>query len=186
MSESVYKNKLIDHLDRIESAREDLFSDLDALSETQLHFRKSPEKWNILQILDHLMISEKLTVVYIKRKTSSGKEFEKSGVQTKFRILVLKLAFVLPFKYKAPKVADTTGKDPDFEELTSGWKQIRKDTRELIQNLDDDTLKCEIFKHPIVGMLNMKQTLKFFEIHFNHHKKQIFELINHPLYPKPE
>jgi len=175
---------LIDHLDRIESDRINLFSELDKLSQEQLHFRKAPDKWNILQILDHLMTSEKLSVVYIKRKTSSGKSIERSGFRSRFRIFALKLAFILPIKYKAPKISDSTGKNPDYKELKSEWEEVRSDLKELIQKLDEKTLKSEIFKHPRVGLLNMEQTLEFLETHFTHHKKQFFDLINHPSFPE--
>ncbi|NBC05295.1 MAG: DUF1569 domain-containing protein [Bacteroidetes bacterium] len=182
MPGTTHKDKLIDHLDRIESDQSNLFSELDNLSQEQLHFRKSPDKWNILQILDHLMTSEKLSVVYIKRKTGSSKSIERSGFLSKFRIFVLKLAFILPFKYKAPKVSDSTGKDPNYKELKTEWREVRRELKELILKLDESTLKSQIFKHPIVGLLNMKQTLQFFDIHFNHHKKQVEKIIELTLF----
>lgn len=175
---------MTDHLDRIESDRIKLFAELDDLSQEQLHFRRSPDKWTILQILDHLMTSEKLSVVYIKRKTSSDKSIERSGLRSSFRIFALKLAFILPFKYKAPKISDSTGKNPNYKKLKTEWQGVRSELKELILKLDENTLKGQIFKHPIVGMLNMKQTLQFYDIHFNHHKKQIentIELTLHDL-----
>jgi hypothetical protein len=177
MPATTHKDKLIIHFDRIEYDRANLISQLDDLSQEQLHFRRSPEKWTILQILDHLITSEKLSVKYIKRITSTPENLERSGFQSKFRIFALKLALILPFKYKAPKISDATGKDPEYEKLKLEWEQIRKDLRKQINSLDKSILKGEILKHPIVGMLNMKQTLQFFDIHFNHHKKQIENII---------
>lgn len=177
MPSKTHKDKLINQFDQIESAREDLFTDLDLLSQEQLHFRRSPGKWTILQILDHIMTSEKLSVVYIKRKTSSGKSIERSGLRSRFRIFTLKLALNLPLKYKAPKISDSTGKNPDYKELKTEWLEVRSELKELILTLDESTLMSQIFKHPIVGLLNMKQTLEFFEIHFVHHRKQIEEII---------
>ncbi|MCG2588534.1 DinB family protein [Rhodohalobacter sulfatireducens] len=184
MPGTIHKDKLVDHLDRIESDRKKLFAELDDLSQEKLHFRRSPDKWTILQILDHLMTSEKLSLVYIKRKTSSGNSIERSGFLSRFRIFTLKLAFFLPFKYKAPKISDSTGKNPNYKELKMEWQGVRSEMKELIRKLDENTLKGQIFKHPILGMLNMKQTLQFFDIHFNHHKKQIenrIELTLHDL-----
>lgn len=183
MSRSVLKDELINQLDRVEFDRKNLCSDLDSLTISQLQFQKGAEKWNILQILDHVMTSEKLTVLYIKRKTGSAENIVNSGFRSKFRIFALKLAFILPFKYKAPKMSDSTGKNPNYEDLKSEWQEVRDNLKELIQKMDESTLKSEIFKHPIVGMLNMKQTLEFFEIHFNHHRKQINDLKDHPSFP---
>jgi hypothetical protein len=183
MPDSAHKEKLIGQLDRMESDRKDLFTKLDNLSEKQFHFRKDPEKRNILQIPDHLKTSEKLSVLYIKRKTGSGNKTAKSGFLSKFRLLSLKLAFILPIKFKAPKITDATGKDPDYKKLKSDWNEIRNDLKKLIQNLDESTLKSEIFKHTRVGMLNMEQAFEFIDTHFKHHQKQIFDLMAHSSFP---
>lgn len=178
MPSTSLKDKLLEQFDRLETDRSDIFSELDTLSQKKLLFKSDPDKWNILQILDHLKTSEKLSVVYIKKKSGSGNDIEKSGFLAKFRLFALKIAFVLPFKYKAPKITDATGNDPDYEELKSDWNVIRNDLKKLIQSLDERTLKSEIFKHPRVGMLNMEQTLGFFETHFKHHQKQIERIVN--------
>ena len=170
MPGKIHKDKLINHHDRIESARKDLFSDLESLTDE----------------LDHLVTAEKLSVKYIKRKTRTPENVERSGFRSKIRIFALKLALILPFKYKAPKISDSTGKNPEYKKLKSGWEEIRQDLREEIKSLDESMLEGEILKHPIVGMLNMKQTLKFFDIHFHHHRKQVYDLMKHPEFPGKE
>lgn len=169
--------------DSLEKQRCAIFADLDALSETQLHFSSNPARWNLLQVVLHLMTSEKLSVIYIKRKTGSGKSIPASRLLSAFRLLALNIALKLPVKYKAPKMADTTGKEPDYEKLKSEWKEVRSVLKKLIETLDDETLKSELFKHPVAGEMNMKQALKFMEIHSAHHQKQIHNILNHSLFP---
>ena len=178
------KEKCLTIFEKLEKKRLDIFSELDTLSDEQLHFKIHPEKWNILQVGFHLMTAEKLSVIYMKRKTHSEEELQKAGFKSWLRLVTLKIAFHLPFKYTAPKQTDATGKDPDYENLKSDWEKVRTQLKSLIENLDETTLKSEILKHPRVGMINMKQTLEFMELHLEHHQKQIDGIIGHSSFPE--
>lgn len=186
MSDTPFKNQCLEIFDRLEKQHKQVFARLDTLSEEQLHFNPAPEKWNILQVIFHVMTGERLSVLYIKRKTGSGKEIPKSGLRAKIRLFLVKLAFLSPFKFKAPEMTDATGKDPEYEKLKSDWQKIREDLKTLIEELDDKTLKSELFKHPRVGMMNMKQALEFMRTHSVHHAKQIRHLMNQPYFPGGE
>jgi hypothetical protein len=184
MSESELKRKCLDIFEKMEDQQTDILAELDSLNDEQRHFSIEPEKWNPLQVVLHLMTAEKLSLIYMRRKANSNEQLDSSGVLSKLRMLVLKLAFSLPFKYKAPRITDSTGKEPEYEKLKSDWKTVRSELKSLIKQLDDETLRSEILKHPRVGMINMKQALNFMVTHIDHHKKQIKGIINHPSFPE--
>lgn len=184
MSDSEFKRKCLDLFDKMEDQQADIFADLDSLYDEQRHYSLEPEKWNSLQIALHLKTSEKLSLIYMKRKADSNEELTKSGFLSKIRLLVLRIAFNLPFKYKAPRITDSTGKTPKYENLKSDWKTVRSELKSLIQDLDEEILRSELLKHPRVGMINMKQALDFMLTHLVHHKKQIERILNHPSFPK--
>lgn len=184
MSESELKRKCLDLFEKMEDQQVEIFADLDSLTDEQRKFSTAPEKWNSLQVALHLMTSEKLSLIYMKRKANSNEQLDSSGVLSKLRMLVLKLAFSFPFKYTAPRITDSTGKEPEYEKLKSDWKTVRSELKSLIKQLDDETLRSEILKHPRVGMINMKQALNFMVTHIDHHKKQIKGIINHPSFPE--
>lgn len=183
MSDNPFKQQCLEIFGSLEKQRTDLFSELVSLNDEQRNFSISSEKWNILQILLHLMIAEKLSLLYMKRKANSDEKLPTSGFLSKFRLLTLKLAFSLPFKYKSPRLTDATGKKPKYKKLKSDWDTVRSELKSLIEILDEKTLKSEILKHPRVGMINMKQALDFMQIHVAHHRKQIRGIINHPSFP---
>jgi hypothetical protein len=184
MSESELKRKCLDIFEKMEVQQAEIFADLDSLNEEQRKFSTDSEKWNSLQVVLHLMTAEKLSLFYMKRKADSSEEFMTSGFLSKIRLLVLKIAFSLPFKYKAPRITDSTGKEPEYEKLKSDWKTVRSELKLFIETLDKKILKSEILKHPRVGMINMEQALDFMLTHIVHHKKQISGIINHPSFPK--
>lgn len=186
MSDSQFKNQCLEIFNRIEKQRNEILARLDPLTDRQLHYSLGPDKWNPLQIVFHLMTGEKLSVIYIKRKTGSDSKIPKSGILSKFHLFLLRLAFISPFKFKAPKLTDATNKGPDYEKLKSDWQNVREELKSLIEELENDTLKSKLFKHPRVGMLNMKQALEFMRTHLAHHKKQIVQIMNHPEFPAGE
>lgn len=186
MPDNPFKNQCLEIFDRLEKQRNEIFVLFDPLTDEQLHFSLGPEKWNLLQIALHVMTGEKLSVIYIKRKTGSNNETPQSGLRAKVRLFLLKVAFILPFKFKAPKITDATGKDPDYEQLKSDWQKVREDLKFLIEELDDKRLKSELFKHPRVGMLNMKQALEFMSTHADHHIKQVRMIMNYKEFPAGE
>ncbi|MDX1642260.1 MAG: DinB family protein [Balneolaceae bacterium] len=186
MPDNRFRNQCFEIFNRLEDQRSEIFARLDTLTDEQLHHSLDPDKWNLLQIVLHVMTGEKLSVIYIKRKTGSNNDIPKSGILAKMRLFLLKVAFMSPFKFKAPKLTDATGKDPDYEKLKSDWKIVREDLKSLIKELDENTLKSELFKHPRVGMLNMKQTLEFMRTHLDHHYNQIIRIVNHPEFPDGE
>lgn len=181
MSENHFRDECLDTLKRLEKLRLEIVTDLDSLSVNQRNFSESPDTWNPVQVAMHLVIAEQLSLKYIHRKVRSDEELQKAGFKSWLRMLTLKIAFNLPFKYTAPKRTDTTGKDPDFDTLKSDWKAVRSEYRFLVEDLDVEVLKSEILKHPRVGMINMKQTLDFMEIHASHHQKQIKGIIGRSL-----
>lgn len=179
-----FKSQCLEVFDRIEKQRKEIFSKLDALTDEQLHYSPRAEKWNLLQIVLHLMTSEKLSVIYIKRKADSKEEIPKSGLMSQLRSLALKAGLTLPVKFTAPKMTDATGKDPDYEKLKTDWQKVRSELSSLIEKFDASTLQSEIFKHPVVGEMNMKQALEFMETHTAHHRKQIKQIMTDSVFPK--
>ena len=130
------------------------------------------------------MSAEKFSVIYMKKKTSSGGELPSAGFMSWLRLVTLKIAFRLPYKFKAPSFIDATGKEPEYETLKFDWNNIRADLQDLIKNLDEQTLQGEIFKQPAVGRMNMKHALQFMLVHIAHHREQINRILHHPSFPK--
>ncbi|HRF34344.1 MAG TPA: hypothetical protein PLM56_12645, partial [Cyclobacteriaceae bacterium] len=57
------------------------------------------------------------------------------------------------------------------------WSKTRMELKELLDRISDDQLKRKIYKHPVVGKLNMVQTVRFFREHIIHHTPQIKRLL---------
>jgi hypothetical protein len=178
------KDITTDIFNRLEIQREAFYELYGSFSQRQLTLKPGPDSWNLVQVMRHLITAEKLSLIYIKRKISghSG-HLQGAGVGSTLRFLILKLAFMLPFKYQAPKIAQVHEENPDFNSMCNEWDIVRKEYFELIETCDRATLAKAVYRHPRAGLLNMKQALEFMEIHVAHHLKQIERIQNHPDFP---
>jgi len=81
------------------------------------------------------------------------------------RTLIFALNFIPRGKGKAPKAVHPPN-DTTKEAL---HKQL-DEAKQLITHFKDLPTKSN-FRHPLFGVLNLKQTLKFLKLHTNHHLK---------------
>jgi hypothetical protein len=177
------KKECLSRLDDIEDLRRDMVSEYNSYTEQQLIFKPEPGHWNLLQVLDHIVTSEKMSSIYIKRQLTGKKYPPAPGLKSTFRFAMLRLAFKLPFRYKAPSIVDSTGKTPNLNTLKDSWKTIRQEIITITKNTDSELLDLGVFKHPRAGLLDMKRTLEFMDIHIRHHQKQIQRITGHERFP---
>ncbi len=170
-------NSLLHLFDSLETQRNELLSITRHLSREQ--FNAHPEgKWSIARIMSHLIASEQLSVSYLNKKMQGIKEAPDTGFKEAFTMMMLVISQRLPLKFKAPNVlAENTHLYETSEQLTEAWEKVRKELKQTLTRFEDDQLKRKVFRHPIAGMLNIKQTLRFFNEHISHHTPQIIHLL---------
>lgn len=177
------KQKITRTFQNLEIQRKEFTAHYDSLTDEQRAFNPEPDSWNLLQVMRHIVTSERLTLSYIQRKISSSSNVHKVGLNSRFRYLILKIAFYLPFKFRAPKFAQVEEAIPDFEKMKTEWNQVRDGFRKLIDTTDSEILEKAIFRHPRTGMMNMEQAAEFLGIHISHHLKQVDRICSHPSFP---
>src|SRR5688572_22067642 len=79
-----------------------LLKEIASLSSATYHYKPGGERWSISQILTQLMVAEKLSTDYMKKKALGLEDLDDAGVIEDIKLLILKISQRLPFKYKAP------------------------------------------------------------------------------------
>lgn len=166
-----------ERLNNLDSELNEVIKQLDSRVD-QVH--KSPQgKWSPAQILHHLYTSEYGTVTYLKKKVEST-EVASAGIRGFIASFLLKRALRnQKTKFKAPEVLGEMPDKPEFEKLRNNYLNLRKELRSVLDRFDKRMAKKAYFKHPVVGRMNIYQTLSFLEEHFDRHKKQIYERLSH-------
>jgi uncharacterized damage-inducible protein DinB len=172
-------NNALQHLfDTLEDQRSKLLGLITDLTHEQLHTH--PEgKWSIAQVLSHLIASEHLSVKYLNKKMLGIHEAPNTGLIEEIKMIALIVSQRTPFiKFKAPRIlAENTHVYQTAEQLKEAWDKNRVELKEVIAHFQDNQLKRKIYKHPIAGMLNIKQALQFFREHIDHHTPQVKNLL---------
>ncbi len=162
---------------KLEAQRVSLLHKLDKLTTEQSLFMEVEGKWSVLGILEHIVLSEELSVNYAFKKIESSSTLKNVKWNSGLKVLLMRFTLHFNFKFKAPSVAlPQATKPPTLSELNQRWEN----TRILLEELSTKSpglLKKGILKHPYAGFLSFNQMLAFMESHYNHHLVQINHLV---------
>ena len=166
-------DKLKHKFDKLEISRLNLISLLGDQDKNALTFKINKNKWSPLQICFHVIKSEQLTILALNKNLQLKENLKKIGFAGIIRDISLRFVLKTKIKFKAPPLIANIPEDYDIEELMKKWETIRTSFKEYIYNFSEQYSDRVIFKHPIVGWMNLSQTLNFLQSHFDHHKLQI-------------
>jgi uncharacterized damage-inducible protein DinB len=175
-------NKLFNQaFSELEKQREEILQSVKQLSHEAFNRAPEPGKWSIAQILTHILTSEKLSLGYMKKKVQAIDQLKDSGLVESIRLWLLIVSQRIPVKYKAPKVVvENTPETLSLTQLTEAWVNLRKDLAAFLSTIDDKHARRVIYKHPMAGRFDARQTLIFFREHIRHHRPQIERILRHP------
>jgi DinB superfamily len=164
--------------EKLERQRSQIINRVKDLPEQQFT-TAPPGKWSIAQILMHLLASERLSVAYMTKKSLGIDTLKDSGLKQSVLSVLLNVSQRIPaLKFKAPKVVvENTPAALPLEELISQWDKSRANLKQLLESIPERHSRKLIYKHPIAGMLNVQQAVKFMYEHVHHHSPQIKSLL---------
>ena len=169
------RENLTRELRNLDLQTQSILTKLADYSDEVLSILPDPGVWSVMQVLTHVMMSERLSLQYVRKKLSFKPELKKSGLLAACRLLLLKWSQYIPIRFKAPKGLQTEDL-PVFSSLTELRTQWHKDRHKLHQffaEADDSLFSKEVFRHPIAGRLSLIQMVSFFSIHLQRHVVQI-------------
>ena len=157
---------LLKQFNKLEADRQKLLLALTPLSHDAILFHAPPGKWSVNQIVTHLLTSERLSLLYMRKKSLGIQNVGNSGIRESVKLMVLKVSQRLPLKYKAPGIL-----------AIEQWNAVRNDLRKFLEGIADQNIRKMIYKHPVVGMLDVMQAMAFFHEHIHHHWPQVESLL---------
>lgn len=150
------------------------------LTYVQLNQKRTEASWSIAEIVYHISRAEIAITQYIQKKLNNSADVKKAGLKSLYRATLLRLALRSSRKFRAPKQLDEPHGPYEIEKLMEEWRAVRQQLSETIQQVPQTHIKHELFKHPVVGKINLVQTLSFMGDHMERHLEQI-EGIKHSL-----
>lgn len=166
---------LTDRLQRIEALRTSLLAETGGLDLQSLTTRLEPDKWSILEVLEHLVRSE----TDVMRGIFEGETLAARERTLGNRMAFLVVMFVL--RYPIPVKTPSRGMVPrgkwSWDEISSKWEQNHKTIRKFVDELDEEGRRQAVFAHPVSGPLTPYQAILMLEVHLRRHARQIRRMI---------
>jgi len=157
----------------------ELISTCQKLDHETLNWKPSENEWSVAQVCQHLMLTEKLSMKYVKKKLSFNPKLKSAKLTDTWRVGTLGLYSKFSWKVKAPKAVNENNfpAESNFEEIKSHWKEERTALWEYFNKIPEEHIGMQIYRHPIAGRMSMRGMLVFFHEHFLRHRKQINRIL---------
>jgi DinB superfamily len=159
--------------ERLTSKRDALLQNLEALSFDELNYRVGPDKWTVVEVVEHLFIAEKdlLKQLSIQRPSFDGESKSPEKYKTVIKVMERDIPVDVPDEILEPHGRLT------LREIVSRWHSIREKLRELLAGINSANKDDPVYRHAFAGPLDIFETLHFMDVHFDNHLRQIDRII---------
>ena len=161
--------------DRLVAKREQLLKRLDSLESGVLSFKAGPDKWSIVEVVEHLVIAEDDLIAQLTEEGHSPvldiESRSAKKYQTVIKVMERDIEVDVPHESMEPRGRVA------LEDLLHQWHDIRKTLLGLLAGIKKEKIHAMIYRHPYAGPLDISETLHFFEVHYDNHMRQIDRIL---------
>ncbi len=153
------------------------------LTDSQLHFKPSPEKWSIAECLEHIVSTEPMIFGYVKStmENPANPDRKKEIKLTDDDILVMIVD--RSHKASASEEMKPSGKFSSVKNSLETLQSNRKNILNDLKNFSMEDMRNHVLESPM-GLIDAYQFMLIIPGHTSRHTMQIFEIINDPKFPK--
>lgn len=160
---------------RLTQKRRNLFLNLDELTEKITSFKAGPDKWSIVEVVEHLVIAEEDLLQQLSANIPASTLDPASRTPDRYRMVIEVME--QDVEVDVPdKRAEPRGRFA-LEELILKWDDIRDQLPEHLTAVTDENRDDPVYRHPFGGPLTALEALHFIEVHFDNHKRQIDRIV---------
>lgn len=159
---------------------------LESCTAKQSTFKADSKKWSILEVVEHLALTEDFLFGMIKKNLENGKPSDEPPSQDPevFDQLVLKAIADRSQKATSPEQATPKGKYGDLDQARQAFGERRSKTVDWVR-ANKLPLRKYRSSSP-VGEMDAHQWLLMLAAHTKRHAQQIEEVMQNPEYPKAQ
>ena len=160
-----------------------LLDAVNGINENQARWKPSPERWSILEYVEHLAISDDGLIALIRHSLKSPAQPE-TEEQRRQREQKLRETGPIPRGVnRAPEALKPGGRFGSLQEAVAAFRAARERTLEFARTTQDD-LRSHFAPHSVLGPLDGYQWLMGNARHAESHSGHIRELRNMSGFPQ--
>ena len=170
-------------VDRLHSSREKFRKTIEGVSHAQAKFKPAPDQWSILELAEHIAISDESLRGLIRRALASPAEPElMEQVQANDHRYQRETRQHPKGVNRAPEFLSPHDRFKTLAEAAAEFERQREDTIAYASRTEEP-LRAHMFKHDVFGPMDGYQWLVACAIHVESHSLQMEELKRDPGYP---
>ena len=156
--------------DELEQQRRALLEQLGALSPAQLAFRPTERSWSISVVVQHLILVEEATLLFLTKKSP---RLDNRSPAERLRYATFKLLVRFPLRVKVPVPSVIPTESATLDELEPRWDVVRSSYEGYLSGVTEPQLSMLVFKHAFAGPVTILETLDVMRLHILHHRHQL-------------
>lgn len=160
---------------KLERETNALLNEIQARSSAQQTFKPSPEGWNALEVLAHLITVERGIL------GTHTQELGAITLKTRLAHWGMVQGLYLPIRLGVPVAGAKPADAPPLGVIGERWRTVRASLRERLEEAGSD--RNAFARHPLCGPMTAAQTLAFFRSHVRHHRFQLERIRRSTGYP---
>jgi hypothetical protein len=153
------------------------------LSEEQLNFKAGPDKWSVIQCMEHIALSEKMIFGWVSGALSQAADPSKKDSVKVTDDFILKRVIDRSQKFQAPEMLQPAGKFPNAQAAAEAFNLDRDKLIGFMKTTEKD-MRHHYMRHPAMGWLDTYQGILLLSAHTRRHTLQIEEVKADPGFPK--
>jgi len=182
------------------------------LSQAQMDFARAPDKWSVGEVLDHIILGQRLNLSYIAEVTGMRRAGHRPVLRLRFEDVDVSIGYVpksilpaleVPFTvlniFLPNSVRDfmtryrlVPAQNPELttprrfrsaDELRNDLISSLKETEALLESNADLDFSEMLIQHPLLGNNNVPGLLRFLALHEQRHQSQIESVLRSPGFP---
>ena len=141
------------------------------MSPDTVHFKAGADKWSIVEAIEHLVMAEESMLAQLTTSASTADLDPQDRSVKNFQIVIKVMERDIPVD--VPDESMEPHGEFNLEELLERWKAVRRETGTYIEAIGQENAADLVYRHPFAGPLDMAETLRFIDVHFDNHMRHI-------------
>lgn len=162
------------------SAQQEFRQELAPFTGERVRFKPNGTEWSAVQVLRHVVDTEKRVLASVRVKLKSATTADKVGIISQVKFALMLYAMKSNRRFKMPKELSEPTEEKSIDELKQEWADYRDKWKSYLEGVKEEKLPMVALVHPVFGAMSLTQSLDFISAHARHHMHQLKRIKGHP------